>query len=138
MARILRWLVVVFTTVLVSFLTFWLLVHLLRPGWNSSEYSAIAVWTIPLGVLILMIAKFLRRWIRHWHAIARAVALVLSAVLAAVVWTELAIVLTGGYALAFDANPLWCWTAASIAGMSVALFWPNGNQVQAPLGEAAL
>jgi hypothetical protein len=40
-------------------------------------------------------------------------------------------VLTGGYALAFDANPLWCWTAAGLAGMSVALFWPNGNQVQA-------
>ena len=51
----------------------------------------------------------------------RAVTGVLAALVASVVWTLLAVALTGGYALAFDANPLWCWTAASLAGVTVDL-----------------
>jgi hypothetical protein len=112
--------------VAVAFAVFWLLVRLLLPGWESHEYVAIAVWSVPLGFLVLLAASPLRSRLRS-RPLVRVVLATVAAVAAAVLWTFLSVVFTGGYALAFDANPLWCWTAGSLAGVAVDLQWPPGR-----------
>ena len=124
MHRLLRWAGVIVTTIGVATTVFWLLVRLSRPGWTSHEYAAIAMWSVPLGFLVLLSARPVRtRFLAR--PIMRTVTGVLAALVATVVWTFLAVALTGGYALAFDANPLWCWSAASLAGVAVDLQWPR-------------
>jgi hypothetical protein len=137
MARAIRWLVVMAVTVGVAFAAFVILVHVLRPGWQSREYVAIAIWTIPLGGLVLLFARLLRSRLRQ-RPIVRVLACVLSALVASVLWTFLAVALTGGYALAFDANPLWCWTAASLAGTATAIYWPPERAPKAVSRESAV
>ena len=137
MHRLLRWTAVIAATVGVATVVFWLLVHLERPGWPSREYAAIAVWSVPLGFLVLLIARPLRSRLLA-RPIARTIAGALAALLAAIVWTFLAVVLTGGYALAFDANPLWCWTLASLAGVAIDLTWPAIHVIHGTAAESAI
>jgi hypothetical protein len=137
MSRLLRWIGVVATTSGVAFTVFWLLVRLLRPGWVSHEYGAIAVWSLPLGFLVLLTARPLRTRFLD-RPLLRGFAALLAALLASIAWTFLAVALTGGYALAFDANPLWCWTAASLAGVAVDLRWPRRRDEFASSREAAI
>ena len=136
MTRVNRWMGVIAATVGAAVLTFWLQLRYLRPGWESTEYAAIAVWTLPLAGLILLLARPLRPRLRGRPA-RRAVVGALVALASAVTWTVLAVALTGGYALAFDANPLLCWTAASVMGTAVALSWPDRRGTHARGGQPA-
>jgi hypothetical protein len=125
--RMNRWarrLAVVAISVAVSVLTFWTFIRIDPPPWKESEYFAIAFWSLPLGFLVLLVAKLPRRWVARSHIIVRLFVSVVLAAVCAVVWTWLAVALTGGYALAFDANPLLCWAAGSLAGMLAAIYWP--------------
>ena len=122
MSRALRWVVVIVVTMIVALLAFAVIIKIQPPGWQSREYSAMLVWSFPLGFVVLGVARILLKVLRGRGPIAQASGLVIGALVSAITWTGLAVVLTGGYALAFDANPLWCWTAASLAGMGMALF----------------
>ncbi len=119
-----RRLAVFAVTVTAGVSTFWIVVHLARPGWKSHEYVAIALWTIPLSFFVLLFGKLARRWFGRRKPFIRVVGSLIIAVVCAVFWTFLAVALTGGYALAFDADPLFCWTIASVAGMLVNVQWP--------------
>jgi len=125
MTRWTRRLAVFVVTLTSSVLTFWLLLRLGRPGWKSHEYFAIAFWTLPLCFLVLLSAKLERRWFTQRNALIRSVATIVLALVCSLLWTFLAVVLTGGYALAFDANPFYCWTIASLAGMVTAVGLPR-------------
>src|ERR1700730_12335028 len=85
-----------------SVLTYWILLRLMRPGWKSHEYFAIAFWALPLCFLVLLFAKVDSRWFAQRNALIRSVATIVLALVCSVVWTFLAVALTGGYALAFD------------------------------------
>jgi hypothetical protein len=125
MSRWSRRLAVIAVTLGASELTFWGLVHLMRPGWKSHEYFAIVFWTLPLCFLVLLFAKLVRRWLAHRNAVVRFVIAIVLALVCSVLWTYLAVALSGGYALAFDANPFLCWTIASLAGMLTAVYLPR-------------
>lgn len=118
-----RRLVVIVVTLLGSVVTFWALVHFTRPGWRSHEYAAIVVWTLPLAFFVLLFGKLARKWFGQRASVVRFAGSLGIAGICAVFWTFLAVFLTGGYALAFDANPLVCWTVGSVAGMLVDLEW---------------
>ena len=137
MSRLLRWIGVVGTTIAVAFTLFWLLVRMLRPGWVSHEYGAIAVWSLPLGFLVLLTGRPLRTRFLD-RPLLRGFAALLAGLLASIAWTFLAVAFTGGAALAFDANPLWCWMAASLAGVAVDLRWPRPRDELASSREAAI
>ena len=125
MARMTRYLAIVAATVGGSFATFVVLLHRYRPGWESHEYAAIAFWSVPLALLVLALGRIGRRWLRvRSLAIRIAVALV-TTVAAAIAWTFVAVALTGGYALAFDANPFYCWLVGSLIGTFLLHFWPR-------------
>jgi hypothetical protein len=129
-----RWarrLSVVVVTVAASALTFWIILQISPPPWKTSEYAAIAFWSLPLGFLVLLIAKLPRRWFARSNVVVRLFVSVVLAAIAAIVWTYLAVGLTGGYALAFDANPLHCWAVGSLVGMLTALNWPISKSAQA-------
>jgi hypothetical protein len=138
MNRWLRRLAVIALTVLGSVLTFWQLLQIFPVTWKTSEYPAIAVWSLPLGLLILLVAKIPRRWLARRNLLIRLVASVILAAISAVVWTFLAVGLTGGYALAFDANPLICWAVGSVIGMLTALNWPATETERYGHGTAAI
>jgi hypothetical protein len=125
MARIARYLAVVAATVGGSFATFALLLRLYRPGWESHEYQAIAFWSVPLAVLVLALAKVGRRWLGARPVVIRLLAAGVTAIGAAIAWTYAAVALTGGYALAFDANPFYCWLVGSLLGTAAAQLWPR-------------
>lgn len=116
----LRRLVVVLATVAFSVLTFTLLVNFGRPDWKSHEYYAIAFWTLPLAFFVLLVTRLTRRFLFRRSTIISTILTIILAVATAIGWTFLAVVLTGGYALAFDANPLVCWTVGSVAGFFTA------------------
>ena len=125
MNRWIRRLVVVAVTIVASVLTFWRLLQISRPTWETSEYPAIAIWSLPLGIVVLLVAKLPRRWLTRRSIIIRLIVSVALAGISAVVWTYLAVGLTGGYALAFDANPLVCWAVGSLVGTLTAMNWPR-------------
>jgi hypothetical protein len=136
-----RWarrLVVIATTLLSTFITFRILVYLMRPGWESHEYSAIVVWTVPLSFLVLLFGKLSRRWFARPTTIVRIAGSIFLALVCAVVWTYLAVVLTGGYALAFDANPLFCWGVGSVAGSLLNTQWQARAALSAKTSVAAI
>jgi hypothetical protein len=135
-ARVLCWVAVVATAVTTASAVGWILVRLLRPDRESREYLAIAVWSIPLGVLVLLAGKPLRSRLLT-RPIARALAGLCAVIAAAVERTFLAVVLTGGDALACDANALWCWTTASLTGMAVDVAWPVSSAAQESRRQAA-
>lgn len=121
--RIVRWAAVISTTAAAAFLTFVVLLRLDPPGWESREYGAIAFWSLPLGGLVLVGAKMIRRFTgRPW--LFRTLAVVITVAIT-IIWTFIAVALTGGYALAFDANPLYCWLIGAAAGMAVDVNWPQ-------------
>ena len=125
MTRWTRRLAVIVTTLSGSVLTFWILLRLMRPGWKSHEYFAIAFWTLPLCFLVLLFAKVERRWFAQRSALIRLIATTVLALVCSLLWTFVAVALTGGYALAFDENPFACWTIGSLAGMLTAIRWPR-------------
>jgi hypothetical protein len=125
MTRWTRRLAVIAVTLTASVLTFWLLLRFMRPGWKSHEYFAIAFWTLPFCFLVLLSAKVDGRWFAQRNALIRSVTTIVLALVCSVLWTFLAVALTGGYALAFDANPFLCWTIGSLAGMLTAVRWPR-------------
>jgi hypothetical protein len=120
----LRRVIVILATLGASLLTFTLLVYLDRPGWKSQEYLSIAFWTLPLAFLVLLVTRLTRRFLRRRPTAIGSFIAILLALVTSVTWTFLAVVLTGGYALAFDANPFFCWTAGSLAGFFTALSDP--------------
>ena len=117
-------LIALVSTVAMAFALFWGLVHLLRPGRESREYVAIVVWTVPLALLMAGVAPKLRRRLSGRRRGLRPAVLIGVAVASAVAWTFVAVMLTGGYALAFDANPLWCWTGGALGGLFLSVCWP--------------
>ncbi|MEO7360146.1 MAG: hypothetical protein ABI120_07445 [Gemmatimonadaceae bacterium] len=137
MARWRVWLLALIFTVATAFLLFWILVHVRRPGWESQEYVAIVVWTVPLGLFVAGLAPGLRRRLAGRRLGLRPAALVGIAVAIAVTWMFIAVALTGGYALAFDANPLWCWTAGALAGLFAPAYWPARQSTEQPPSPAA-
>ncbi len=123
-----RWtrrLVVIAVTTIAGVVTFWKLLHDSPPAWETSEYPAMAFWSFLLGLWVLGIAKFPRRWLGNSNLVIRLLVSIVLAAIAAVTWTYLAVGLTGGYALAFDANPFVCWTVGSLVGMLTAISWPS-------------
>jgi hypothetical protein len=127
MNRWIRRFIVVAVSIVGSVLTFWRLLQISPPTWETSEYPAIALWSLPLGLLVLIVAKLPRRWFAGSSIVIRLIVSVVLAGITAVVWTYLAIGLTGGYALAFDANPFVCWAVGSLVGMLAALNWPRAG-----------
>ena len=98
---------------------FWLLLRLDPPGWETHEYPFIWLYSLPLGGVVLLCNRPLRRLRkRAWLYVSTSV---VSGVVAAVIWTYAALFLTGGYLLAADANPLWCWAVAAVAATCVNL-----------------
>jgi len=132
MMRWTRRLVVIAITTVAGVVTFWRLLQISPPGWKTSEYPAMAFWSFLLGIWVLGIAKFPRRWLASSNIVIRVLVSVVLAAISAVTWTYLAVVLTGGYALAFDANPFVCWSVGSLVGMLTAISWPSikGDQTQ--------
>jgi hypothetical protein len=123
-----RWrvrLIALLATIVASVALFSVLVHLMRPGWRSNEYLAITVWTAPLALLAAAIAPALRRRLAGRRVAVRLAVTAILAVMIAIAWTFAAVALTGGYALAFDANPLWCWGFGGLAGLLTATLIPE-------------
>jgi hypothetical protein len=120
MHPVIRRLVVVATTVAVAVGTFWFLVRIAQLPWQTTEYGFITVFSIPLGALVLLLERPIRRHLRHRRLLYAAAGLI-AGLVAAVGWTLIAYVLTGGYLLAADANPLVCWTVAAIVASAVNL-----------------
>jgi peptidoglycan/LPS O-acetylase OafA/YrhL len=125
MNRWTRRLIVVAITMVGSVLTFWTLLRISPPSWETSEYPAMAFWSLPLGLMALLVAKLPRRWLARSSIFIRVIVSAALAGITAVVWTYLAVWLTGGYALAFDANPFVCWAVGSLLGMLTAINWPT-------------
>jgi hypothetical protein len=138
MSRWARRLAVVAVTVVSSELAFWQLLQISRPAWKTSEYPAMAVWSFPLGFLILLVAKLPRRWLSRSNAVLRSLISVVLAAISSILWTYLAVALTGGYALAFDANPFLCWSLGSLIGMLTAMNWPLTRENGQLAREAAI
>ena len=127
-------------TAIAGVLTFWQLLQIDPPAWETSEYPAMAFWSFLLGGWVLAIAKYPRRWLVRSNIGVRILVSIVLAPISAVTWTYLAVGLTGGYALAFDANPFVCWAVGSLAGMLTALNWPStqgdrASPAQAPTNE---
>ena len=120
MRPVIRRLIVIATTVAVAVATFWLLVRAALLPWHTTEYGFITVFSIPLGALVLLLNRPIRRYLRRWRLL-YAFADLVAALLAAVGWTFIAYVLTGGYLLAADANPLVCWVVAAVVASAVNL-----------------
>src|SRR4051812_13031898 len=136
-----RWtrrLVVVAITTLGGVVTFWKLLQISPPTWETSEYPVMAFWSFLLGLWVLGIAKFPRRWMARTNIVIRLLVSVVLAGIAAVTWTYVAVGLTGGYALAFDANPFVCWSIGSLAGMLTAINWPLMKGGQTNPAQAAI
>jgi hypothetical protein len=138
MMRWTRRLVVISVTAIASVLTFWRLLQIDRPAWETHEYPAMVFWSFLLGLWVLGIAKFPRRWLAGRNVILRLLISVVLAAVSAVTWTYIAVALTGGYALAFDANPFVCWAVGSLVGMLTAVNWPITTADRASIAEAAI
>jgi hypothetical protein len=138
MMRWTRRLVVIAITTIAGVVTFWKLLQMSPPAWETSEYPAMAFWSFLLGGWVLGIAKLPRRWLANANIVIRFLVSVVLAGIAAVTWTYLAVGLTGGYALAFDANPFVCWAVGSLAGMLTAINWPSTKGDQANTAQAAI
>ena len=138
MHRWMRRLVVIAITTATSVLTFWILLRVYRPNWETREYPAIVGWSLPLGLLVLGAAALERRWVSRRHPLARMAAAIILAADCAILWLYIAVALTGGYALAFDSNPLWCWASGSFVGMLVSVLWPLQPIRSSPRAEAAV
>ena len=130
--------VVIAVTVVASVLTFWKLLKISPPAWETSEYPAMAFWSFLLSLWVLGIAKFPRRWLAGGNIVIRLLVSVVLAAVSAVSWTYLAVGLTGGYALAFDANPFVCWAVGSLGGMLTAVNWPSTKDDRPNTAQAAI
>ena len=119
-------------TIVASSLTFEVLLLIFRPGWHSREHLAFIVWSCPLALAVLAAAIPLRRSLRLRSGVFRGAVTVFAALVVAYAWTLSAVVLTGGYALAFDANPFWCWSVGSLVGLGISVFWRDMSRHQAP------
>lgn len=120
----LRRLLVMATADAVAVAMFWLLLRIDRPGWKTHEYPFIILYSVPLGALVLLFDRPIRRRLRS-RRVLYVVAGIGTALTASIGWTFLAYVLTGGYLLASDVNPLWCWTVAALAATAVNLCTPD-------------
>ena len=123
-----RWttrLAVIAVTTIGGVVTFWKLLQISPPAWETSEYPAMAFWSFLLGLWVLGITKFPRRWLADGNIVIRLLVSVVLAAVSAVSWTYIAVGLTGGYALAFDANPFICWAVGSLVGTLTAVNWPS-------------
>ena len=114
-----RRILVITVAELVAVAMFWLLLRVYRPGWETHEYPFIWLYSLPLGGLVLLLNRPLRRLRqRTWLYVSSGI---VSGVVAAVAWSYMALFLTGGYLLAADVNPLWCWAVAALAATSLNL-----------------
>jgi hypothetical protein len=120
-----------------SVLTFALLVYLDRPDRQSHEYIAIAIWTLPLAFLVLLVTRMTRTFLDRRSMITRWFLAVILAIATSLTWTFLAVWLSGGYTLAFDANPFFCWTVGSLVGFFAALRIARGLPAVAGLSRSA-
>ncbi len=138
MARALRYLAIIAATVGGSFATFVILLYRDPRGWESHEYSAIAFWSVPLAFLVLALGKLGRRRLRERSVAIRLAVATGTTIIAAIAWTFMAVVLTGGYALAFDANPFYCWLVGSSLGTFLLHFWPRLIEREKAVARAAV
>jgi hypothetical protein len=115
---------------------FWLFLRLSRPGWETSEYPFIILYSLPLGALVLLCNWPVRR-LRSRPALYVGAA-IFSSIGAAIAWTAAALFLTGGYLLAADANPLWCWAAAALVATAVNLGLQSVRAGRASSSQAAV
>src|SRR5438270_135669 len=112
-------------TVAVTVLSFWILLQIDRPGWETHEYPALIFWTAPPALLLALLAGPIRSFLLRRSIVIRIVIPIVVAPLFAYGWLWVAYYGTGGYVLAFDANPLWCWTAGAVAGLLLLALWPK-------------
>ena len=120
----LRRLSIVVATVLGSVTTSALLLLLDPVSWQSREYIAMAVWSLPLSAFVLGGARIGRRVLRRWGLVPAALAVPVLAFMAALVWVVLVYAGTGQLILgAFDANPLWSWVGGALCGLVVGTAW---------------
>ena len=114
---------------------FWVLLRLYSPGRETHEYPFILLYSLPLGGIVLLCNRPLRRLRRRtWLYVSMGV---VSGGVAAVAWAYAALFLTGGYLLAADANPLWCWIVAALAatGVNLRFAQPSDRPGAAPQAE---
>jgi hypothetical protein len=107
---------------------FSILVALRRPAWASHEHLALLVWSVPLGLLVLLLSLAVRRRVMNASVLARIAVALVAGVLSGVAWSYASYYLSGGWVMAFDAPVLFCWSAGASAGLIVAFLWPGAEQ----------
>jgi hypothetical protein len=123
--RWIRRLAVIAVTAAGSVASFGFLLELHPPPWRTTEYAGIGLWSVPEALVILAFGAPARRWLTGRPPLLRVAAALGIAVLSAVLWTFAAYFASGGYIMAFDANPLFSWMGGAIGGSLVSMLWPD-------------
>jgi hypothetical protein len=109
-----------------------LYIALMAPPWVTREYTAFAIWSLPLGVFVVVASVLLRRLLTRSGRTTRAIVGLIAGIMAAVAYIYAAFYATGGYVMAFDFPLLYCWGAGAVAGFLVALFWKSAASAASP------
>jgi peptidoglycan/LPS O-acetylase OafA/YrhL len=123
--RWVRRILVMVATGAATLFSFWFLIDMHPPPWNTTEYFGITFWSLPQAAIVLALCARPRRWLAGRSLSVRVASALGIAVVAALLWTFAAYFASGGYILAFDASPLYSWLGGAIAGCFVSLLWPD-------------
>jgi len=115
----LRFTCIVAATVAASVAVAWLLISLRPPPWESKEYTAFAVWSFPLGLLVGSLSALINRWGTPASRIARFFVIGIVGIVVGSTFAASCAYTSGGYVFAFDFPVGLCWIAGAIAGFSV-------------------
>jgi hypothetical protein len=108
------------STILASVLAARLSIALNPPPWVTREYTAFAIWSAPLAVLVFICGYWLRRLLLNRTALIRTTAVVSAAIVLGVAYAFSVFYLSGGYVMAYDFPVLYCWTIGALVGITIA------------------
>lgn len=93
------------------------------PPWHVTEYTVFAMWSLPVGLIVVLLSWTLSRWFvrsARWRSIVIAG---VASVLVGVSSGYGCYFVTGGYVGAADFPVLYCWIAGAFTGLSLAALW---------------
>jgi len=109
-------------TIAVSVATGWTSVAIHPPPWKVKEYGGLAVWTIPLAILVATAAGLIERVFGR-RGLLRVVVALVAGVLSGIGYAFGCYYLSSGWVMAFDFPVIYCWMAGALAGFLVAAVW---------------
>lgn len=102
-------------------------------GFGASDIKTFFLWTIPLGIFIALVKKWLVSSFRPWRIPVKYLVLGITGVAAGALWTYVVAFLLGPYFGAFSFQVLTCWVVGATSGLIAGLTYSSRLNTSIPL-----